>query len=220
LADLFPPDPEGFDLLHTREYEVRSFRIDPTTILLRGAVRDLKPAGMYVHDDPEPLTVHHMVVDMTVDVKAMTIVEAKTVMEVHPHTTCTAIIPHYDNLIGLSLSRGYNSKVRELFGGPRGCSHVSALLTAMGPIGVQTMWSLRIANMRDSEGRFRPEAEMTPEQRLAMQSMNVNSCHVWDEHGEHVESVRRGDPPEPPLWIRKRFEELGRDPADFFKPRT
>jgi hypothetical protein len=216
MDDLFPPDPDGVELLHTREYQVRSFRIDASTIVLRGAVRDIKPPGMYVPDDPEPLVVHHMVVDLTVDVTTMTITHAATVMEVHPHPTCTAIIPHYDKLIGLSISRGYNSKVRELFGGPRGCSHIGALLTAMGPIAVQTMWSLRIANLRDTGGRPALLAASSPEQRRVVSAMNINSCHVWDENGEHVASVLRGDPAESPLWIRKRYEELGRDPDDFF----
>ena len=217
MDDLFPPDPAGLELLHNREYDVRSFRIDATTIVLRGAVRDIKPAGMYMVDDTEPLVVHHMVVDLTVDVSTMTITDAATVMEVHPHPTCTAIIAHSDKLFGISLSRGYNSKVRELFGGPRGCSHIGALLAAMGPIGVQTMWSLRIANTRDSGGRLWSSSETSPEDRRAISAMNINSCHVWDEDGEHVASVMRGDPPDAPLWIRKRYEELGRKPDDFFR---
>ena len=41
---------------------------------------------------------------------------------------------------------------------------------------------------------------------------NINTCHVWDEHGDHVKaldngSIERGTP----LFIRKRFAELGRD---------
>ena len=62
--DDIAPLPDGVEpsqLLHERAYVVRSYRIDNQTLLLRGAVRDQKPAGQYIPDDPEPLTVHHMV---------------------------------------------------------------------------------------------------------------------------------------------------------------
>ena len=58
---------------------------------------------------------------------------ADVVFEAHPHTTCPAIIEHYQGLVGLSIARGFTHQVRELFGGPRGCTHTTALLLAMAP---------------------------------------------------------------------------------------
>ena len=65
---ILPPDPEGLEVLHDREYRVRAFRTAEDRLLIRGAVRDQKPPGMYVPDDPDPLTMHHMVVEIEVDV--------------------------------------------------------------------------------------------------------------------------------------------------------
>ena len=86
--DDIAPHPEGVspidDLVHERSYVVRAYRKDNETLLLRGALRDQKPAGLYVPDDTEPLTVHHMIVDMYVRVPTFEIIDAKAVLETHP----------------------------------------------------------------------------------------------------------------------------------------
>jgi hypothetical protein len=123
-------------LLHQRTYLVRSYRESDTQLRIRGSVQDLKPAGLYIADDPDPLDIHHMVVDLVVAFPAMEIVDAKVVMERHPHPECVRIEDHYTKLAGLSITRGFTHKVRELFGGPRGCTHTTALLQAMAPVAI------------------------------------------------------------------------------------
>jgi hypothetical protein len=211
MESLLPPDPEGLDLLHTRDYAVQSWRIDERRILLRGAVRDTKPAGLYVPDDDQPMVIHHMVVDLTVALPT-TVIEAVIVQfEMHPHESCPKIVDHYDNLVGLSISRGYTHKIRELFGGPRGCSHTTALLQAMGPVATQSTWSMRLRNGLERASSGSPEP-MSAEERIQMvMRHNLNTCHVWDEHGEHVALLKDGGVGDVPVWIRNRYEELGRD---------
>ena len=119
--EILPPDPD-LEILHDREYRVRAFRKDPN-LLLRGSVRDQKPPHLYIAEDPNPLTIHHMQIDLEVGFPSLEIVAAAVHFEVYPHDTCTHIIEHYDELVGLSIARGFTHKVRELFGGPRGCTH-------------------------------------------------------------------------------------------------
>ena len=104
---------------------MRVYRKDYQTLVVRGAVRDQKPAGLYVKGDPDPLTVHHMIVDMTVALPTLEIIAAKAVMEHHPYAGCPTITEHYSNLVGMSVARGYTHKVREIFGGRRVCSFVT-----------------------------------------------------------------------------------------------
>mgnify|MGYP002177167728 CR=1 FL=1 len=120
-----PVDADGnpLEILHDREYRVRAFRLAPDRVLIRGAVRDQKPPGLYLPEDPEPLTIHHMQVDIEVSYPSMEIVAAKVHMETHPNLECTRIEPHYGKLVGLSIARGFTHKVKELFGGPRACTH-------------------------------------------------------------------------------------------------
>ena len=220
MDTLLPPDPE-LELLHTRTYEVRSYRKDDDTMMIRGAVRDVKPAGLMLDGDPEPLTIHHMIVEIDVTMPTMDIIRAEVVFEERPHSTCTGIVPHYEKLVGLSIARGFTHKVRELFGGPRGCTHVTALLQAMAPVSIQSRFSLLASSRRAAGAMGMPgggSVMPTTEQRLAMMAGNINTCHVWDEEGDMVEGMRRGEERELPLWIGKRLVKLGRDPQSWNPP--
>jgi hypothetical protein len=220
-----PPEPE-LEVLHSRTYEVKAYRKDANTMMLRGVVRDVKPAGLYVADDPEPLTIHHMVLDLDISFPSMEIVRVEVVFEDFPHATCPTIVPEYQKLVGLSIARGFTHTIRDLFGGPRGCTHVLALLQAMAPVTNQTRFSMMAATARAAavEGTdvadgmpstFGETASLTPEQRLAAMRFNLNTCHIWDEEGEHVQSMKRGEPGEVPVWITKRYAKLGRDASNW-----
>ncbi len=198
-------------LLHDRIYSVRSYRKSDTELLIRGQIQDQKPPGVYVPDDPDPLTVHHMVVDITVRLPTLEITDAAVVMETHPHASCVSITDHYEKLVGLSIARGFTHKIRELFGGPRGCTHTTALLQAMAPVAIQSIWSMRSTE----EGTPVPAplpSKPTDEQIKERFAHNLNSCHVWREDGETINRIKRGDEMEPPLWIVDRLEKLGLDP--------
>lgn len=211
--DAIVPHPDEVDpseqLIHERAYVVRAYRIDASTLHLRGAIRDQKPPGLYIAGDPEPLTVHHMIVDLTIAVPQLEITAAKAVMETHPHLSCPRITDHYENLVGLSISRGFTHRIRELFGGPRGCTHTTALLQAMAPVAVQSLWSFRIAEARHAGQPVGIGESAEARERALL--MNLNTCHVWAEDGEQVSTLRAGGDMEVPVWIMRRYAELGID---------
>jgi hypothetical protein len=209
-----PIDADGrpFDTLHDREYRVRAFRLSDERLLLQGAVRDQKPPGLYFANDPEPLTIHHMQVELEVVFPSLEIDDVRVVFEAHPHTTCPTITEHYASLVGLSIARGFTHRVRELFGGPRGCTHTTALLQAMAPVAVQCLWSMRASMAQRAGTTIADLGALDPEHRRAMWASNLNSCHVWDEHGEHVAALEAGEAIEVPLFARRRLEALGVDP--------
>ena len=213
VFDEIAPHPDGVhadsQLIHERAYVVRAYRKDDQTLVLRGSVRDQKPPGLYVPEDPEPLTVHHMIVNLHIAVPSLQITQAKAVLETHPHTGCPRIEDHYGNLVGLSIARGFTHKVRELFGGPRGCTHTTALLQAMAPVAVQSLWSFRVAQSNEGD-MGGPMA--TQEAREGAMAMNMNTCHIWAEDGDQITAIRNGQPLEAPVWITKRFQKLGLDP--------
>lgn len=213
-ADLLPPDPE-LQPLHQRDYQVRAWRVDDATMLIRGAVMDLKPGAPFAErleaaggtDDGGPLTMHHMVVDLTVSFPDLTITGAEVVFETHPQPGCTAIAPRYRDLIGLSIARGFTQEVRRRFGGPRGCTHTTALLQAMGPVAVQCMFSMRHAGpvpagplpgggAADGAGAFMRD-----------------TCHLWASDGELWQGVTIGRPPPPALPMQDRMRRAGLDPT-------
>lgn len=209
---ILPADPEGLEVLHDREYRVRAFRMSDDRLMIRGAVRDQKPPGMYVPDDPEPLTMHHMVVEIEIAFPALVIEAARAVLAIHPHTECPQIEDHYQALVGLSIARGFTHRVRELFGGPRGCTHTTALIQAMAPVAVQCFWSMRASQARRG-GIDAPFAGVEDESAQAAWRYNVGSCHVWDPAGPLVAAVERGGEVEVPLQIQRRLHVLDLEPA-------
>lgn len=205
-----------FPLVHDRTYSVRAYRKSPKELLIRGQIRDQKPPGVYIDHDTEPLTVHHMVVDIEVQFPELLITNAAVVMETHPHTSCTTITEHYEKLVGMSIARGFSRQIRELFGGPRGCTHTTALLQAMAPVAVQSIWGME--SFEPEEGtpvRTPLPSNPTDEQIRERFAFNINTCHVWREDGPTIEGIKNGEAMEPPLWIVDRFKELGLDPAEW-----
>jgi hypothetical protein len=218
-TSILPDDPlhdDGtpMEVLHDREYRVRAFRKSDDVVLIRGAVRDQKPPGLYLDMDPDPLTIHHMQIDLQVQLPTFEIIAADVTIDVHPNPECPNIVEHYDKLVGLSIARGFTHKVRELFGGPRGCTHTTALLQAMAPVAVQCVWSMRVAIARESGSGSGFEAP-TPEQRRAMWQVNLNSCHVWAEDGEWVARLEDGGGLQIPVFAQERMVSLGLKPEDW-----
>jgi Protein of unknown function (DUF2889) len=206
------PEPDELDLplLHTRTYQVRSYRQSETEFRLRGRVTDVKPPGNFIADDPDPMTIHDMVVDVVVQLPGMVITAAEVVMQTHPHDHCTEIVDHYQKLVGLSIARGYTHRVRELFGGPNGCT-TTALLQAMAPVAHQSMWSM----MRPADGET--PVEITLEVQRERMQFNKNTCHVWAEDGPMFDALERGEMIPPPKWGVERLEELGLTVDDWYR---
>jgi len=216
MEPLFPPDPDEL-CIHVRDYEVRAFRLSPSRMLMRGAVRDRKPAGLYIPGDPDPLVLHHMNVDLEVTFPEMMIDKVSVTFGAHPEPECPNIVPAFDQLVGTSVSRGFNRRLRELVGGPLGCTHVLALLTAMGPVVVQCIWSMRAAAAADG-APMKPREQMTDAEIEESVRYNRNSCHVWADEGPAMVRVRNRDGARPPIPIRKRLADLGLDETTWRPP--
>jgi hypothetical protein len=188
-----PDDSPDEELLHDRTYRVRAYRRSANQIRIRGMVRDIKPMIMPAETGPGPIEVHHMVVDLTVDYPEMIISEVDVEFVANPHGGCPAIAPMYQSLIGIPVTRGYIDKVRKLFGGPRGCTHTTALLLAMGPVATQAMTSM--------EMRGRQPSDWDRQDRPFNAGHMINTCHFWAEDGEAIALVRAGKHPGRPRWL-------------------
>ncbi|HEB90561.1 MAG TPA: DUF2889 domain-containing protein [Deltaproteobacteria bacterium] len=209
---LLPPD-DDLDLIHTRRYETRVYQLSDEELLVRGAISDTKPPGLYVVEDPESLEIHQMQLELRVRLPMLEITSARVLFETHPQANCPLIANDYEKLVGLSIARGFTREIRDLFGGPKGCTHVNALMQAMAPAVVQSTWSVSVR-----KGRLRGESGqvISPEERRRRLKGNLNTCHLWAEDGAHVAALDRGERPGfPPLPVRERLRALGRDESDW-----
>ena len=191
--------------IHRRSYDTEAFDEGDGRMRVRGRLVDTKPQGLGLADG-QPLVIHDMEVDLVVRVEDFTIEDVEARMAVHPYELCTDVLPDYRKLIGLSITRGYSRKVRELFGGPGGCSHVGALLQALGPVAVQASWSL--VNLH-ADPADRVAAEGDAEQTARRARLNTNTCHVWAEDGPQITAVELGRSPQRPRWETERLRALG-----------
>jgi hypothetical protein len=201
-------DGEELQLLHQRDYSVQVYRRNDDEILAVGTVHDRKPPGLYVEEDPDELTIHFMTVKLIVSFPGLEITSAEVDYGSFPQPGCPGIVEAYRGLVGISIARGFTHKVRELFGGPRGCTHVTALLQAMAPAVVQSTWSMRVLGRREG-------TQSVADTRV--DTLNLNTCHVWAEDGELVTRVRQGEHFGPGIPVRDRLVKLGRDPAEWFE---
>ena len=207
---ILPPPPDGaVPVLHDREYRGESFLLENGNLLIQGAIRDQKPPELYIPGDPEPLVMHHMQVGLEIELPGRVIVAVHTALRSYPHPTCPSIEAHYDHLIGLSIARGFTHKVRDLFGGPRGCSHTTALLQAMAPIAMQSSKSIECV---EAERRGEPNPIIVRPPSESWKYL-TNTCHVWAEEGPRKGEVERGGVQTIPVDVRLRA--LGRDDPSY-----
>lgn len=200
---ILPPDGD-LQILHHRTYDTKVYT-DGTDLIARGAICDRKPPGTLIAGDTESIVMHHMVIELRIAVPTLEITGVKLDFEEFPHPECPSIIKAYEQLVGLSIARGFTHKTRELFGGPRGCTHVVALLQALAPAVVQSTWSLSKIT-ESSNGPAAEDGEIR----------NLNTCHIWAEDGPQIQLIRRGERGEPPIPAVRRLIELGRDPDEFY----
>lgn len=193
--------------IHQRSYDCEAFAEDDGRLRVRGRLIDNKPNGLGLADG-EALVIHDMVIDLTMSLPDFIIENVESTMNVHPYEMCTNILVDYQQLVGLSITRGYSRKIRELFGGPNGCSHIGALLQALGPVAIQASYSLQTLHEDPAD---RIEAESDPDERARRLRLNKNTCHVWAEGGEQMTAVELGSNPKRPDWEAERLRKLGVD---------
>lgn len=211
---VLPPDPD-LEPLHQREYRVRAWKRDEQSMLLRGAVMDQQPGDslarsireMGGQDDGHAVTMHHMVVDLVVTMPDLVIADAEVLFEIYPQDVCPGIAASYRELIGVSIGRGFTRIVRDSFGGPRGCTHTTALLQAMAPVAVQARFAFtHVQSLTASE----KGASLRAETRGGLR----DTCHAWAEPNALWQAELRGERQRPSLPYRRRLSDAGIDEAD------
>ena len=191
--------------IHQRSYDTEAFDEGDGTMRLVGRLVDTKPQGLGIADG-EPLVIHDMIVELVVNAATFEIVDVKTTMNVHPYEECTNVLNSYRQLIGVSIARGYSRKVKDLFGGPMGCTHVGALLIALAPVAVQASWGL--ARLHDDPAEW-SQVEVDPDDAERRLRLNTNTCHVWSEDGDQITRLLNGGEAERPMWEEVRLGKLG-----------
>ena len=82
--------------------------------------------------------IHDMWIRITID-RSFTVLGAEASMDAVPYPGgCENITPAYRKLVGLNLLRGFRSRVWELLGNVKGCTHLTEMLAGLPTAGIQT----------------------------------------------------------------------------------
>jgi Protein of unknown function (DUF2889) len=150
-----------------------------------------------------------MRIELVIDAATFDITAVETVMVTHPQEECPLILPVFQQLVGTSIARGFGSRVKSLFGGPRSCTHFVALLNAMAPVAMQARWSFFHSTSDGAAGLRSRDPDARREGMRAGQEANRDTCHVWASDGPMFAKLDSGQALGPPLWVTDRLAERG-----------
>ncbi len=131
--------------MHTRTIECRGYQRDDGLWDIEATLVDTKAYGFDNKDrghvpPGEPL--HGMVMRLTVD-DDLLIHDAEAATDYAPFFQCADIAPAYGKLKGMTIGPGFDKKVRALFAGAEGCTHLRELLRPMATAAYQTIFPAR-----------------------------------------------------------------------------
>ncbi len=169
----------ALDCAHQRRIEMSTYPVDETHILSRGRFIEerIKPYYKITGERVESGPLHNLEILLLVKIPDLIIEDVEVITGTLPREDCYKVIHSLDPVKGLSIKKGFSSKVRELVGGVKGCTHLTHLLCTMAPAVMQGYWA--ISSQKKSE-----KSEENKKRAGNMWDVLKNSCYAWREDGE------------------------------------
>ncbi|MDR3426271.1 DUF2889 domain-containing protein [Silvimonas sp.] len=171
------------DPYHSRQISCQGYLRQDGLWDIEAAITDTKGYPVSFYDGrnlPEGEALHEMQVRLTLN-SQYEIVAAEASTEHSPYLICPEIAASYQQLVGIKIGPGFNRKIRELFKGRAGCTHITELLGPMATVGFQTISS----GLRKRETAQPAVGERTGEQSRLLGRL-IDSCHGWRSDGDPV----------------------------------
>lgn len=163
--------------IHTRQITCSGYQREDGLWDVDGHFLDIKSHDYRTADDdivPAGEPIHQMYMRWTVD-DALTIVAIEAVTENAPSTSCQEAPPSYQALQGLRIGPGFNRRIKELFAGVLGCTHLTDLIGTMANTLMQTL------SQRYNRAEQQRIAELTGRKPAL-----VDSCRTFRSDGPVV----------------------------------
>jgi hypothetical protein len=171
------PEPKlSRKLMHTRTVTCRGYERDDGLWDIEGHMTDTKnynfpnqARGGEIKAG-EPL--HAMGIRLTLD-RDFYIHDADACTDWAPFQLCPGIAARYKQLIGMHIKPGWNLKIKQLFNGINGCTHLTELLGSMATTAFQSIHGRHKETSASKSGEIE-------------QSRIINSCHALRSDGDVV----------------------------------
>ena len=164
---------------HERKIEVSSWPAGENHMIVRGRLTDER-FGCYYKFTGECVDagiLHDMTIVLLISTTNMVIDDIEVIMDRFPRLECGEMAESLDSVKGLRIVGGFSSKVRELAGGNKGCTHMVHLLTTMAPAVMQGYWAWK-------SGKPVIPGKLNVSRVSGMAETLKDTCYVWREDGE------------------------------------
>jgi len=169
--------------LHTRKIEVSTHEYDGQRIIVEGFLKDerFQDSHMLNGETFPDGVIHHMMIRLLVNCSSLLIEDVDVDLLSVPRDECRETINCLAPVKGLTITKGFTSKVKKLVGGKKGCTHLVELLLAMAPAAIQGFAAYQ------SQKPSPPD----PAHTRMIYHFLLNTCHVWREDGPLAESLKK-----------------------------
>jgi len=169
--------------LHTRKIEVSTSEYDGQRIIVEGFLKDVRFQDSHtINGETFPDgVIHHMMIRLLVNCSNLLIEDVDVDLLSVPRDECRETINCLAPVKGLTITKGFTSKVKKLVGGKKGCTHLVELLLAMAPAAIQGFAAYQ------SQKPSSPD----PAHTRMIYHFLLNTCHVWREDGPLAESLKK-----------------------------
>ncbi len=168
-------DPASRQLIHTRAIRCYGYRREDGLWDIEGYMSDVKSysfANQHRGEIKAGEPLHGMWLRLTLDMDFL-IHDAEACTDWAPFKICPEIADRYKKLIGMRIGPGWNLKIKQLFNGVTGCTHLTDLLGPMATTAYQTMFNRREQHDKLKSGSKPPTI--------------LNSCHALADDSPVVE---------------------------------
>jgi hypothetical protein len=162
--------------VHSRSLDITTYATGEDSIMVEGVLKDDRLCRTYLLStgaEIEPGVVHHFAVRLFIAGPGLIIEEVEVDMIRAPREDCLQTRDSLRPLVGQAIAPGFTGWVKKNLGGPKGCSHLNALVISMASAAVQGFWSARTSRKADL-GK-------------AAQGMSakflIDTCRVWRADG-------------------------------------
>ena len=169
--------------LHTRNIEVTTYHYDGQRIIVEGVLRDDRFQDSYVvTGETFPAgVIHHMAISLLVNCSSLLIEDIDVDLISVPRDVCRETIDCLAPIKGLSITKGFTLKVKNIAGGNKGCAHLVELLQAMAPAVFQGF----------AAHQSRKPSDFNSAQAKLVFKFLVNTCHAWREEGPFEKMLKK-----------------------------